>query len=164
MTDSSLWRPYFPQPISDSQLSKELIYWHESPFWTRTGWPWWFGTNSLFRAYVTTIPALNREFAQNHHAMVTLYTSLLHCICNTRQSIRLWKTRFIPYPSPPTRLIRRPSCCSSSCSSCRGTERTCARRDAPAPPRPCKEWIGIVLDLNFDILVGFNIWSPCRRG
>ena len=25
-----------------------------------TGWPWWFGTNSLFTANVTTIPALNR--------------------------------------------------------------------------------------------------------
>ena len=32
-----------------------------------TGRPWWFGTNSLFRTYVTTIPALNREFVLNHH-------------------------------------------------------------------------------------------------
>ena len=33
-----------------------------------TGWAWWSGTDSRFRAYERITPALNREFVPDHQA------------------------------------------------------------------------------------------------
>ena len=49
----------------------------QSIVWLITRWPWWFVTNSRFRAYVTTIQAVNREFVQNHHGHLVHYSGTI---------------------------------------------------------------------------------------